>query len=85
MRALVVSLLLCVGIAAAPAEAAPPSTHEVIYTKPSGFWTSNKPAVGGSYRWRLLGVGGVMLGLTGIMMLRLVRRANAERAARAAR
>jgi len=85
MRALAVSLLLCLGIAVSAAAAAPPTTHEVIYTKPSGFWTSNKPATGGSYRWRLLGVGGVMLGLTGIIMLRLVRRANADRAARAPR
>jgi hypothetical protein len=59
-----------------------PHEHEIIYTRPSGFWTSNRPAVGGAYRWRLLGIGVVILGITGYGMLRLVKRANAERAAR---
>jgi hypothetical protein len=69
--------------ASAPlASAEPPTTHEIIYTRPSGFWTSNRPAVGGAYRWRLLGIGVVVLAVTGYAMLRLVRRANAERAAR---
>jgi len=71
---------LTLGAAAAGAE--PPTTHEIIYTRPSGFWTSNRPAVGGAYRWRLLGIGVVIAALTGYTMLRLVKRANAERAAR---
>jgi len=79
--ALVVALGLA--LAAAPAaRAEPPTTHEVIYTRPSGFWTSNRPAEGGSYRWRLLAIGVVLLGMTGAGMLRLVRRAAADRAAR---
>lgn len=84
MRALVVAFVVSLGLAglAAPAAAAPPTTHEVIYTKPSGFWTSNKPAVGGAYRWRLLGVGVLLLGVTGFGMWRLVRKASAERAQR---
>ena len=84
MRALLVAFVVCLGLAALapPAAAAPPTTHEVIYTKPSGFWTSNRPAVGGAYRWRLLGIGAVLLGVTGFGMLRLVRRAAAERARR---
>jgi hypothetical protein len=38
--------------------------------------------VGGAYRWRLLGIGVVLCAITGFGMLRLVKRANAERAAR---
>ena len=77
--------MLVVGLAigvAAPASAEPPTTHEILTEKPSGFWTSNRPAVGGAYRWRLLGIGVVILAITGYGMLRLVKRANAERAAR---
>jgi hypothetical protein len=77
---LVLGLVLCVAAPLAWAE--PPTTHEVIYTRPSGFWTSNRPAVGGAYRWRLLGIGVVLVALTGYGMLRLVKRANAERADR---
>jgi hypothetical protein len=84
VRRLVVlfGLVITLGAAAPRAHAEPPTTHEVIYTRPSGFWTSNRPAVGGAYRWRLLGLGGVIAALTGFAMLRLVKRANAERAAR---
>jgi len=77
-----IALGLALGAAAPVAEADPPTTHEVIYTRPSGFWTSNRPAVGGAYRWRLLGIGVAIAAVTGYAMLRLVRRANAERAAR---
>jgi hypothetical protein len=66
----------------APALAEPPRTHEILSERPSGFWTSNRPAVGGAYRWRLLGIGVAVAALTGYGMLRLVRRANAERASR---
>lgn len=77
------ALLLCLGVVApGRADAEPPTTHEVIYHGTSGFWTSNRPAVGGAYRWRLLGIGVVIAGIMGVGMLRLVRRANAERAAR---
>jgi hypothetical protein len=50
--------------------------------RPSGFWTNPRPAKGGAYRWRMMAVGGVLLAGTGYLMLRLVRRASAERAAR---
>ena len=73
---------VALGLAAPLAAAEPPTTHEIIYTRPSGFWTSNRPAVGGAYRWRLLGLGVVIAALTGYGMRRLVKRANAERAAR---
>jgi hypothetical protein len=78
--AVVIGLVLAAAAPAARAE--PPTTHEIIYTRPSGFWTSNQPATHGAYRWRLLGLGVVIAALTGAGMLRLVRRANAERAAR---
>lgn len=51
----------------------------------SGFWTNPNPAVGGSYRWRLLAVGIGLAVLTGGGMFVLVRRANAARAAGVAR
>jgi hypothetical protein len=70
-------LVTCLGLAAAE----PPTTHEIVYTRPSGFWTSTRPAVGGAYRWRLLGIGCGLALLTGFGMLTLVRRANAQRAA----
>jgi hypothetical protein len=80
--ALLLGLCVTLGASAPLASAEPPTTHEIIYTRPSGFWTSNRPAVGGAYRWRLLGIGVVILAVTGYGMLRLVKRANAERAAR---
>ncbi len=78
MRRLVLAVVMVLGLGLGVADVAaePPSTHEVIYTKPSGFWTSNRPAVGGSYRWRLLGLGVVTVALTGCGMLWLVRRAK---------
>ena len=75
-------LALGLAVAAPSAGAEPPTTHEVLSTRPSGFWTSNRPAVGGAYRWRLLGLGVVIAAATGYGMLRLVRRASAERASR---
>ncbi len=81
MRSLVLVLALVIGGLAATSSAEPPTTHEIIYTRPSGFWTNPNPAVGGSYRWRLLGIGVGLAAITGFGMWRLVRRANAQRAA----
>jgi hypothetical protein len=82
-RGIAIALGMVVALAvAAPVAAEPPRTHEILSERPSGFWTSNRPAVGGAYRWRLLGIGVVIAALTGYGMLRLVRRANAERASR---
>jgi hypothetical protein len=64
-----IRLFLLLALAAAPAAAAEdtrpsPPQHEVLVNRPSGFWTSNRPAVGGAYRYRLLGLGcAVALGM----------------------
>jgi hypothetical protein len=78
---------LGVGLGVGPrvASAEPKLTErkvEVLTHRPSGFWTSNRPAVGGAYRWRLLGIGVVLAAGAGYLMWRLTRRANAERIAR---
>ena len=59
----------------------PPREHEVLRERPSGFWTSNRPAQGGAYRWRLLGIGAGVLAVTGFVTWRLVKRANRQRPA----
>ena len=83
MRHLAFVLLLgLVGASFAPAAfAEPPTTHEVIYERPSGFWTSNRPAVGGAYRYRMLLIGVAIAGLTGVLTFRKLRRVSAERRA----
>lgn len=81
-------LLLALGFVlalAAPALAAPPSDerpHEILSDRPSGFWTSNRPAVGGAYKWRLLYVGVGVCALTGFLTYRLVKKAKAPPQAR---
>jgi len=84
MRRLGMCLLVAfgLGVAAPGASAAPPAGHEIIYNRPSGFWTSNRPAVGGAYRYRLLLLGVAIAGTTGLLVWRMIRRANAERASR---
>jgi hypothetical protein len=52
------------------------------YQRPSGFWTSNRPATNGAYRYRLLGIGVALMGATGLVMLLLVGKANTHRARR---
>jgi hypothetical protein len=83
-RCILLALAIGAASAAWPAAAGaePPTTHEILSNRPSGFWTSNRPAVGGAYRWRLLGIGVGIAVITGYGMLRLVRRASAERASR---
>jgi len=93
MRRLVLAAILALGLGfglavgpgAGTASAQPATTErkvEVLAHRPSGFWTSNRPAVGGAYRWRLLGIGVVLASAAGYLMWRLTRRANAERMAR---
>ena len=71
--------VLALAIASVPAvHAEPPQTHEILVNRPSGFWTSNRPAVGGAYRYRLLLLGcAVALGM-GWIVLRTVKK-NASR------
>lgn len=76
------SFALGLGAVSASAEPPRPHEHEILSNRPSGFWTSNAPAVNGAYRYRLLGIGVVIAAITGYGMLRLVKRANADREAR---
>jgi len=81
-------ILLALGFVfalAAPALGAPPSEerpHEILSDRPSGFWTSNRPAVGGAYKWRLLEVGVAVCAITGFLTIRLVKKAKAPAQAR---
>lgn len=77
--AMLVVLLAGFGIGMRVVRAEPPHTHEYLTDRPSGFWTSNAPAVGGAYRYRLLGIGIVIAGGMGFLMVRLIKKANAER------
>ncbi len=73
-------LVIAIALGSAPvASAEPPHTHEILYNRPSGFWTSNRPAVGGAYRYRLLLLGVGISGLTGYLLWKLVRRTTAQR------
>ncbi len=61
---------------AVPAFAEPPTVerpHEILSDRPSGFWTSNRPAVGGAYKYRLLEIGCAVALLTGWLTVRLVK------------
>lgn len=71
--------MIAIALVAPAASAEPPTTHEIIYNRPSGFWTSNRPAVGGAYRYRLLLLGVGVAGLTGYLTWRLVKRTSARR------
>ncbi len=83
MRSIVVAaaiaLTLLASAAPSTARAEPPTTHEILYNRPSGFWTSNRPAVGGAYRYRLLLLGVGIAALTGVLTYRLLKRASAQR------
>lgn len=55
---------------------------QMLDSRPSGFWTSNRPAKGSPYRWRIMAAGGVVLAITMFFVLRLlVRTARSGRAA----
>jgi len=71
--ALLLTLGVALGAAVPLASAEPPTTHEILSTRPSGFWTSNRPATNGAYRWRLLGIGVVLGDRDRDGMLRLVK------------
>lgn len=87
-RLAAIALVLGLGAASAAAQpdpggfGSPPLQHEemrrpeVLTGRPSGFWTSTRPAVGGAYRWRMLAAGVVVLGISGLFLARALRRAN---------
>lgn len=52
--------------------------REILTSRPSGFWTSNRPAVGGAYRWRMLGMGALVLAITAFFVVRMLRRARTQ-------
>jgi hypothetical protein len=88
--ALVVALVaVAVGIAlslwSSPGTPSDPARDQPTkeYRRPSGFWTSTRPATNGAYRYRLLGIGIALIGATGAVMVLLVGRANANRTGRA--
>jgi hypothetical protein len=86
MRRALAALALTTSLGVAQlAEAADPRAtpqNEVSSGKPSGFWGSSRPSKNGAYRYRLLGIGVVLVALTGGGMLVLVRRAKLERSQR---
>lgn len=80
MRVLVLAVVLAIAAPAAVAIAGtPPQTHEILTERPSGFWTSNRPAIGGAYRYRLLGLGIIITGVTAFFVVRMLRKASSQR------
>ena len=75
VKKLVLAILLgCSALAYAQGDPQPQRRErEVLRERPSGFWTSNRPATHGAYRWRLLGLGVLIAGITGYVMVRVVR------------
>lgn len=67
-----------VAIAPAAALAEPPPPRPQLTEKPSGFWTSTRPAKGGAYRYRMLGVGLAIAAATGFVMFRVIRKHGAR-------
>lgn len=53
---------------------------EKLLDRPSGFWTTTRPARGGAYRWRIMAVGAGVLAITVFFVLRLLRRTSQARA-----
>ncbi len=76
MRVVVACIAVALGLAVATpiARAEPPETHEILTDRPSGFWTSNRPAVGGAYRYRLMLIGVGIAGIMGVVIWRVIRK-----------
>jgi len=47
---------------------------EILHAKPSGFWTSNRPATGGAYRYRLMLLGVGIAAIMATIMIVVIRR-----------
>ncbi len=56
-----------------------PITPEPVLRKPSGFWTSGRPATGGAYRYPLLAIGTIVCLCTAAFMIWVIRRHPAQR------
>ena len=72
-------LVLVVMLAWAGIASAQMREREILRERPSGFWTSNRPAEGGAYKWRLLGIGVAIAGVMGIVVIRVMRSARNSR------
>lgn len=87
MKRLVLTLAcaLLLGLAAGAPDVAfadTPEVHDATKGRPSsGFWGTGEARGKGAYRWKLLGVGVVIAAVAGFGMVRLLRRASAEREA----
>jgi len=94
MQRLVVLLVLALGIAPAFAQGAEEEPRRLDsmsqrdrereaqaqqWQGPSGFWTSPHKSTHGAYRYRLMGIGGVLLVGMGFLTYRLIKKANDER------
>jgi hypothetical protein len=93
MQRLVIVLVLVLGIAPAFAQEteAPRKLdslsqrereREILaqqWQGPSGFWTSPYKAKNGAYRYRLMGIGGVLLIGMSYLTYRLIKKANDDR------
>lgn len=71
-RALPLVVLLAIAVPPA-ASAEPPPPRVKLTEKPSGFWTSTRPAKGGAYRYRMLGIGVALAAITGLITYRVIR------------
>ncbi|MCL4228441.1 MAG: hypothetical protein KJZ91_28595 [Myxococcales bacterium] len=61
-----------------PAEHSSARAPEQLSGRPSGFWTSTRPARGGAYRWRIMAAGGAVLAVTVFFVARLLLRTRRE-------
>jgi hypothetical protein len=85
MRCLLLALTLAVAVPVA-AEPSPTPYEQTTQERigPSCFWCSQRHmAPGHEYRYRLMEIGVVVGLLTGWFMVRTIKKANADRAARA--
>lgn len=53
-------------------------TPEVLNAKPSGFWTSNRPAKDGAYYYWMMGVGAAVSATVGLIALIVIRRSGRQ-------
>lgn len=65
--------------AQAPAPDSQMRAPEQLSGRPSGFWTSTRPAKGGRYRWRIMAAGGAVLAVTMFFVIRLLVRSSRAR------